>query len=150
MLILTLLGVGSSFAKRNFNSNALIEAWSTGPSAQPEPDDTLLVDFGGTGPLALHSLKITPVFAYLARVSPHSTRKSKSPAQRSVTGWVPVGLPSRPQPRPVRGHPWASVAYNSQPLVERDCTRMMGRCAPIHDADMTQARGRRNVTPCCS
>ena len=65
MLTLTFLGVGSAFAKRNFQSNALIEAWSTGPSAQPQPDDTLLIDFGGTGPLALHSLKSKPGFAYL-------------------------------------------------------------------------------------
>ena len=60
MLTLTFLGVGSAFAKRNFQSNALIEAWSTGPSTQPQPDDTLLIDFGGTGPLALHSLKGKP------------------------------------------------------------------------------------------
>ena len=67
MLTLTFLGVGSAFAKRNFQSNALIEAWSTGPSAQAEPDDTLLIDFGATGPLALHTLRGTPGFAYLDR-----------------------------------------------------------------------------------
>jgi ribonuclease BN (tRNA processing enzyme) len=67
VLTLTFLGVGSAFAKRNFQSNALIEAWSTGPSTQPQPDDTLLIDFGGTGPLALHSLKGKPGFAYLDR-----------------------------------------------------------------------------------
>ena len=67
MLTLTFLGVGSAFAKRNFQSNALIEAWSNGPSTQPEPDDTLLIDFGSTGPLALHSLKSKPEFAYLDR-----------------------------------------------------------------------------------
>ncbi len=65
MLTLTFLGVGSAFAKRNFQSNALIEAWATGPSTQPQPDDTLLIDFGGTGPLALHSLKNKPGFDYL-------------------------------------------------------------------------------------
>ena len=67
MLTLTFLGVGSAFAKRNFQSNALIEAWSNGPSTQPEPDDTLLIDFGSTRPLALHSLKSKPEFAYLDR-----------------------------------------------------------------------------------
>lgn len=67
MLTLTFLGVGSAFAKRNFQSNALIEAWSFGPGAQAQPDDTLLIDFGGTGPLALHSLKAKPGFAYLDR-----------------------------------------------------------------------------------
>lgn len=67
MLTLTFLGVGSAFAKRNFQSNALIEAWSRGPDQQDEPDDTLLIDFGGTGPLALHHLKDRPGFGYLAR-----------------------------------------------------------------------------------
>ena len=67
MLTLTFLGVGSAFAKRNFQSNALIEAWSVGPNAQATPDDTLLIDFGATGPLALHSLKDKPGFTYLDR-----------------------------------------------------------------------------------
>jgi ribonuclease BN (tRNA processing enzyme) len=67
VLTLTFLGVGSAFAKRNFHSNALVEAWSQGPHEQPAPDDTLLIDFGGTGPLALYALKDTPAFAYLNR-----------------------------------------------------------------------------------
>ncbi len=65
MLTLTFLGVGSAFAKRNYNANALIEAWNTGPDHQAKPDDLLLVDFGGLGPRALHELKATPGFAYL-------------------------------------------------------------------------------------
>ncbi len=67
MLTLTFLGVGSAFAKRNYQSNALIEAWSADPSKQNAPVDTLLVDFGTTGPLALHALKSEPGFAYLDR-----------------------------------------------------------------------------------
>ncbi len=67
VLTLTFLGVGSAYAKRNFQSNALIEAWSAGPDAQDAPDDTLLVDFGTTGPLALHHLKSKPGFSYLDR-----------------------------------------------------------------------------------
>lgn len=66
MLTLTFLGVGSAFAKRNFQSNALIEAWKTSPDQQSEPDDTLLIDFGCTGPVALHQLQQKPEFAYLA------------------------------------------------------------------------------------
>lgn len=66
MLTLTFLGVGNAFAKRNFQSNALLEAWSQSPDRQGEPDDTLLIDLGGTGPLALHQLKDLPGFAYLA------------------------------------------------------------------------------------
>ena len=31
MLTMTFLGVGSAFAKRNFQSNVLVEAWETGP-----------------------------------------------------------------------------------------------------------------------
>ena len=65
MLTLTFLGVGGAFAKRNFQSNALIEAWSKGPDQQEKPDDTLLIDFGTTGPLALHALKDKPGFEYL-------------------------------------------------------------------------------------
>ena len=65
MLTLTFLGVGSAFAKRNFQSNALIEAWSSDPDNQPEPDDTLLLDFGTTGPIALHHLKSEPGYGYL-------------------------------------------------------------------------------------
>ncbi len=65
MLTLTFLGVGSAFAKRNFQSNALVEAWSAGPDRQAAPDDTLLIDFGATGPLAFHQLKAQKGFAYL-------------------------------------------------------------------------------------
>ncbi len=67
VLTLTFLGVGAAFAKRNFQSNALIEAWSLGPDRQDVPDDALLIDFGGTGPLALDALKSKPGFAYLDR-----------------------------------------------------------------------------------
>ncbi|HOW70789.1 MAG TPA: MBL fold metallo-hydrolase [Phycisphaerae bacterium] len=65
MLTLTFLGVGSAFAKRNYNSNLLIEAWHHGPGTQSGPDDTLLVDFGSTGPLALYQLMQKPGFTYL-------------------------------------------------------------------------------------
>lgn len=67
MLTLTFLGVGSAFAKRNLHSNALIEAWAQGPGEQPAPDDTLLIDFGATGPLALHQLSLRPGFEYLSK-----------------------------------------------------------------------------------
>lgn len=67
MLTLTFLGVGDAFAKRNFQSNALIEAWSGSPDAQAGPDEILLLDFGTSGPLALHALKDLPAFAYLRR-----------------------------------------------------------------------------------
>jgi len=67
VLTLTFLGVGSAFAKRNFHSNALVEAWSHGPDRQSSPDDTLLIDFGGTGPLALYQLRNAPGFGYLGR-----------------------------------------------------------------------------------
>jgi len=56
-----------TWGEHPFQSNALIEAWSIGPSAQAEPDDTLLIDFGATGPLALNTLKGKPGFAYLDR-----------------------------------------------------------------------------------
>jgi ribonuclease BN (tRNA processing enzyme) len=65
MLTITFLGVGGAFAKRNYQSNALIEAWQKGPDAQDAPDDNLLVDFGSTGPLALHELKNVDGFEYL-------------------------------------------------------------------------------------
>src|SRR5687768_12510416 len=65
MLTLTFLGVGSAFAKRNFQSNALLEAWKKGPEHQAAPDDTLLIDLGGTGPLALYHLMQKPGFEYL-------------------------------------------------------------------------------------
>lgn len=67
MLTLTFLGVGGAFAKRNFQSNALLEAWNHSPQGQAEPDDTLLIDFGGTGPMALYHLMAKPEFAYLSR-----------------------------------------------------------------------------------
>jgi ribonuclease BN (tRNA processing enzyme) len=67
MLTLTFLGVGSAFAKRNFQSNLLFEGWRNGPGDQEVPDDTLLVDFGSTGPLALYHLMQRPGFGYLAR-----------------------------------------------------------------------------------
>ncbi len=67
MLTMTFLGVGNAFAKRNFHSNVLFEAWSRGPGRQPEPDDVLLVDFGAYAPLALHQLKDRPGFEYLGR-----------------------------------------------------------------------------------
>ncbi|MFH0980107.1 MAG: MBL fold metallo-hydrolase [Planctomycetota bacterium] len=67
MLTLTFLGVGNAFAKRSFQSNALLEAWATAPEQQPEPDATLLIDFGTTGPQALHQLKEVPGFGYLKR-----------------------------------------------------------------------------------
>lgn len=67
MLTLTFLGVGSAFARRNFQSNALVEAWSRSPQEQPVPDDNLLIDFGGTGPTALHQLKSRRGFEYLDR-----------------------------------------------------------------------------------
>lgn len=65
MLTLTFLGVGGAFAKRNLQSNALIEAWREGPDVQKRPDDVLLVDFGTTGPRALYELKGRPGFEYL-------------------------------------------------------------------------------------
>lgn len=65
MLTFTFLGVGSAFAKRNFHSNVLVEAWKHGPDQQPAPDDNLLIDFGATGPLALYHLSQKPGFEYL-------------------------------------------------------------------------------------
>jgi len=67
MLTLTFLGIGSAFAKRSYNSNSLVEIWSKGPEAQTAPDDTLLIDFGITGPLALHGLMQRAEFGYLQR-----------------------------------------------------------------------------------
>lgn len=66
MLTFTFLGVGSAFAKRSLQSNVLVEAWSKGPQDQHRPDDTLLIDFGATGPMALHQLKDRPGFGYLS------------------------------------------------------------------------------------
>ncbi len=65
MLTFTFLGVGSAFAKRNHNSNVLVEAWTKGPDHQAVPDDTLLIDFGAMGPRALHELKDRTGFEYL-------------------------------------------------------------------------------------
>src|ERR1700749_1353157 len=68
MLTMTFLGVGAAFAKRNFNSNTLLEFWEkdwTGEIPPGPPDDTLLVDFGATGPQALYALKEKPGFGYL-------------------------------------------------------------------------------------
>jgi ribonuclease BN (tRNA processing enzyme) len=62
MITLTFLGVGSAFAKRNFNSNILLEYWKT-PGATP--DDVMLVDFGFTGSMALHKLMQSDSYAYL-------------------------------------------------------------------------------------
>ena len=59
------VSVGSAFAKRNYNSNALIEAWGKGPEHQDAPDDVLLIDLGALGPTALHELKDQPGFEYL-------------------------------------------------------------------------------------
>ena len=67
MLSLTFLGVGSAFAKRNLNSNALIEGWMAGPAKQASPDDNVLIDFGATGPKALHYIKDQVGFQYLDR-----------------------------------------------------------------------------------
>jgi ribonuclease BN (tRNA processing enzyme) len=65
MLTMTFLGVGSAFAKRNFQSNILVEAWDQGPEHQSAPDDTLLIDYGTTGPQALYALMQRPGFEYL-------------------------------------------------------------------------------------
>ncbi|HEY3325360.1 MAG TPA: MBL fold metallo-hydrolase [Planctomycetota bacterium] len=68
MLTMTFLGVGSAFAKRNLNSNCLFEYWEkdwTGPTPTRPPNDTLMVDFGVTGPQALYQLKDQPGFEYL-------------------------------------------------------------------------------------
>lgn len=68
LLSMTFLGVGSAFAKRNLHSNVLIEAWSSRQAMGEKgavPEDTLLIDLGGTGPLGLHQLKDRPGFAYL-------------------------------------------------------------------------------------
>ena len=65
MLTLTFLGVGSAFAKRNFHANALLEAWSDEPADGNPPADNLLIDFGATGPLAMHRLKASEGFDYL-------------------------------------------------------------------------------------
>lgn len=65
MLTLTFLGVGSAFAKRNLQSNALIEAWEGRPGPGLAPADNMLVDFGATGPTALYKLKTMKGFEYL-------------------------------------------------------------------------------------
>ena len=68
MLTMTFLGVGSAFAKKNFNSNCLFEFWEDdwqGALPPRPPDDTLAVDFGVTAPHALYALKDKPGFEYL-------------------------------------------------------------------------------------
>lgn len=60
MITLAFLGVGSAFAKRNFNSNFILETWKDG-----EPDDLMLVDFGLTGPVALWELSGREGFGHL-------------------------------------------------------------------------------------
>ena len=68
MLSLTFLGVGSAFAKRNHNANVLFELWEKpwkGKAPPRPPEDTLLVDFGATGPAAFHALKEKPGFEHL-------------------------------------------------------------------------------------
>ena len=65
MLTFTFLGVGSAFTKKNHHSNILVEAWLKGPDYQPKPDDTMLIDFGGLGPLSLYALKDKKGFEYL-------------------------------------------------------------------------------------
>ncbi len=65
MLTLTFLGVGSAFAKRNFQSNALIELWSQSPGIGDAPKETLLIDFGTTGPRSFDTLKNLSTHAYL-------------------------------------------------------------------------------------
>ncbi len=65
MLTLTFLGVGNAFAKRNLQSNALVEAWTSDPQQQKAPDNTLLIDFGTTGPIAMDKLRAVPGFEYL-------------------------------------------------------------------------------------
>jgi len=67
MLTLTFLGVGSAFARRNDQSNALLEAWHASPEAQSQPDDNLLIDFGATGPRAYDRLAGEAGFEYLNR-----------------------------------------------------------------------------------
>jgi ribonuclease BN (tRNA processing enzyme) len=66
LLTWTFLGVGAAFAKRNYQSNVLVEAWRKGPEHDERPDDVLLIDFGGIGPLALDALRQQPGFAYLS------------------------------------------------------------------------------------
>ncbi len=65
MLTLTFLGVGSAFAKRNHQSNVLLEVWSQPPGEALAPQETLLIDFGTTGPRALYMLKSLSTYAYL-------------------------------------------------------------------------------------
>lgn len=67
MLTMTFLGTGGAFAKRNYQSNVLLEVWETGPDSQAVPRDTLLIDFGTTGPVALDALAQRDGFAYLRR-----------------------------------------------------------------------------------
>jgi ribonuclease BN (tRNA processing enzyme) len=64
MMTLTFLGVGDMAARRNHNANALVETWPGRPEDGDPPLDTLLIDFGTTGPAAMHLLKSTPGFEH--------------------------------------------------------------------------------------
>ncbi|UCG33171.1 MAG: MBL fold metallo-hydrolase [Phycisphaerales bacterium] len=79
MLTWTFLGVGAAFAKRNFQSNVLVEAWRKGPDYQERPDDTLLIDFGSIAPLALNELRHKKGFGYLS-----NDRRIYYPAIRKI------------------------------------------------------------------
>ena len=96
MLTMTFLGVGSAFAKRNYNANILYEYWAKewdGPLPSSPPDDTLLVDFGVTGPLAIYALVVFPVQGYsLARIGLYEGLvRSNSVRATFMTIWK-VGL----------------------------------------------------------
>lgn len=64
MMTLTFLGVGDMAARRNYQSNALVETWEGQPEPGVSPLDTILVDFGTTGPAALHALKNQSAFEH--------------------------------------------------------------------------------------
>lgn len=83
MLTVTFLGVGSAFAKRNYNSNCIFEFWDQpwkGKHPKDPPNDSLLVDFGATGPNALYELRDKPGFEYYK----HETGLNNYPALRKV------------------------------------------------------------------
>ncbi|MEZ6082862.1 MAG: hypothetical protein R3E58_02630 [Phycisphaerae bacterium] len=94
MLTITFLGVGGAFAKRNYQSNALIEAWTQSPNAQVEPDDNLLIDFGSTGPLALHDLKDVDGFEYLNDDGHVGSHRSSASSSRTSMRTTLAGLRS--------------------------------------------------------
>ena len=113
MLTLTFLGVGSAFAKRNLNSNCLFEFWEKpwqGDIPAHPPDDTLLVDFGVTGPMALYQLKDKPGFEYLERSSGSFLRRFSLPENaqaeqikaRHTNGVLEVVIPKQTAPEPRR------------------------------------------------